>query len=263
MDAHSTVSTPNRLELIALRHLGLIEPGDDLPALIVAALDKESLQLRDGDVVVIAQKIVSKAEGRHARLADVVPSGRAAELARRCDKDPRLVELMLREANEVLRCVPGVIIVENRHGVVLANAGIDRSNVDQDEGGERVLLLPADPDRSSAAFRARFKELAAVDVGVVINDSIGRAWRNGTQGTAIGISGVPALSDLRGQPDLFGFRLRVTEVGTADEIAAAASLLMGQSGEGRPVVLLRGLPHPRDDGRARDLIRPHARDLFR
>lgn len=262
--AEADIGAPsNRIELIAIRHLGLVRPGDDLPALILAALDRDGLRLSDGDVLVIAQKIVSKAEGRHALLSKIVPSARAVELAQRCDKDPRLVELMLREASEVLRCAPGVIIVENRHGVVLANAGIDRSNVEQDEGGERVLLLPADPDASGAALRARLRVLAGVEIGVVINDSIGRAWRNGTVGTAIGVAGLPALSDLRGQPDLFGYRLRTTEVATADEIAAAASLLMGQSGEGRPVVLVRGLGPLRGDGQASDLIRPRARDLFR
>jgi coenzyme F420-0:L-glutamate ligase/coenzyme F420-1:gamma-L-glutamate ligase len=212
---------------------------------------------------VLAQKIVSKAEGRYAALADITPSPRAVELAATCEKDARLVELILRESREVLRCVPGVIVVETRHGYVLANAGIDRSNVSQESDGERVLLLPADPDASAAALRRRLADLSGIDVGVIINDSLGRAWRNGTVGTALGVSGVVALEDLRGQSDLFGFALRTTEVGIADEIAAAASLLMGQSGEGRPVVLVRGLAHVRGEGSGRDLQRPRTKDLFR
>lgn len=253
----------NRMELIGIRHIGLIAPGDDIPAMIVESLRKDGLSLRTGDVVVIAQKIVSKAEGRYVELDDVEPSSRALELAQRCQKDPRLVELILRESREVLRCVPDVIIVENHQGVVLANAGIDRSNVDQQSRGDRVLLLPSDPDATCSAVCARLHELSGVVVGVVINDSIGRAWRNGTIGTAIGVSGVPAIQDKRGQADLFGYRLLTTEVGTADEIASAASLLMGQSDEGVPAVLVRGLPEWNGDGRAADIVRPRARDLFR
>jgi coenzyme F420-0:L-glutamate ligase/coenzyme F420-1:gamma-L-glutamate ligase len=250
-----------RVELVAPR-MGMVEPGTDLPPFIVAALRGESVSLEHGDILVLAQKIVSKAEKRYVDLADIVPSARALDLARTCEKDPRLVELVLREAKDVLRCVPGVIIVENHHGVVLANAGIDRSNVEQGHG-ERVLLWPRDPDASCAAIRAGLKEISGADVGVVINDSIGRAWRNGTVGTAIGASGVPALQDLRGRADLFGVQLQTTEVGWADEVAAAASMLMGQSAEGTPVVLVRGLRPAHRDGRAADLIRPRAKDLFR
>jgi coenzyme F420-0:L-glutamate ligase/coenzyme F420-1:gamma-L-glutamate ligase len=252
-----------RIELIGTRHIGLIEPGDDLPALIVRSFEQDGISLTDGDVLVIAQKIVSKAEGRYAYLAEVDPSERAMELARQCQKDPRLVELILSESRDVLRCVPGVIVVENKHGVVLANAGIDRSNVEQTARGERVLMLPDDPDETCRAIRARLRELSGRDVGVVISDSIGRAWRKGTQGTALGVSGLPAVQDLRGRPDLFGFRLQTTEVGTADEIASAASLLMGQCDEGIPVVLVRGLPPWESGGRAADVVRPRAQDLFR
>lgn len=254
---------PARLELLAPGGLPLVAPGDDLARLIADAFAAEAVALRDGDVLVLAQKIVSKAEGRYAVLEEVEPSARAVELARTAGKDPRVVELVLRESREVLRCVPGVIIVETRHGVVLANAGIDRSNVDQAAGGERVLLLPEDPDGSCRDLRRRLAALTGADVGVIINDSLGRAWRNGTVGTALGVSGLPALADLRGSPDLFGYDLRTTDVANADEIAAAASLLMGQSGEGRPVVLVRGLPHPRGDGAGRDLLRPRNKDLFR
>lgn len=259
----STTVRSSRVELIALRHIGLVEEGDDLPTLILDAFVKDRITLRDGDVVAIAQKIVSKSEGRYAYLADITPTGRAHELAAQCQKDPRLIELILQESREVLRCAPGVIVVENHQGVILANAGIDRSNVDQTSKGERVLLLPKDPDASCANIRTKLSKLANVQIGVVINDSIGRAWRKGTIGTAIGAAGLPALQDMRGQADMFGFKLRTTEVGTADEIAAAASLLMGQSAEATPVVLLRGLPQWRHSGSAADIIRPRSEDMFR
>lgn len=253
----------NRVEFIAPRHIGLIHEGDDLVASILAAFRQDDIELRNGDIVVIAQKIVSKAEGRFVYLDDVTSSPKARELAAICDKDPRLVELILRESREVLRCVRNVIVVENHHGVVLANAGIDRSNVDQTEQGERVLLLPEDPDLTCARLRLEFLRMSGADIGVVINDSLGRAWRIGTVGVAIGVSGIPAILDKRGEPDLFGFRLRTTEVANADEIAAAASMLMGQSDEGTPVVLIRGLDRPLEGGKAADIVRPRAQDLFR
>jgi coenzyme F420-0:L-glutamate ligase/coenzyme F420-1:gamma-L-glutamate ligase len=216
--------------------------------------------LKDHDIVVLAQKIVSKSEGRLFRLSDVTPSERAIELGHKVDKDPRLVELILRESKEVIRAITGVIIVEHRLGFVMANAGIDASNVDDPD---QVLLLPADPDRSAQRLRADFKRIAHVDVGVVINDSWGRAWRMGTTGAAIGAAGLPGLIDMRGQPDLNGRILRVTEIAHADEIASAASLLMGQAAEGRPVVIVRGLGAPARDGNAAELVRPKRMDLFR
>ncbi len=208
----------------------------------------------------LAQKIVSKAEAREVALASIVPSAAAEELAALTLKDPRLVELVLRESTEVVRAVPNILIVRHRLGFVMAQAGIDASNVD---GNETVLLLPADPDASAARLRQALKERTGADVGVVINDSWGRAWRVGTVGTAIGVAGLPALLDMRGKPDLNGRILRVTEVGHADEIAAAASLLMGQADEGRPVVILRGLGRAAPEGTARDLLRPLKQDLFR
>ncbi len=253
-----------RLELIALEGIGIVRPGDDLGALTKDALARQGVALRDGDILVVAQKIVSKAENRYVALDEVLPSPTAMELAQRCDKDPRIVELVLRETREVLRAVPGVLIVEDRRGVVLANAGIDRSNVDQDaSGAERVLLLPEDPDASAARLRNRLRELCEVDVGIIINDSIGRAWRLGTVGTAIGASGLPALFDRRGEPDMQSRALKITQVGLADELAAAASALMGQAAEGRPMVLVRGGDWPRSEGRAAELQRPRERDLFR
>src|ERR1700754_4640452 len=252
-----------RIELIGTRHIGLIEPGDDLSALIVRSFEQDGISLNDGDVLVIAQKIVSKSEGRYVYLEEIKPSDQASELAQKCEKDPRLVELILRESREVLRCVRGVIVVENKYGVVLANAGIDRSNIEQTSRGERVLMLPSNPDETCSIIRSQLRTLSGRNVGVLINDSIGRAWRIGTQGTALGVSGLPAVQDMRGRADLFGFKLKTTEVGTADEIASAASLLMGQSDEGIPVVLVRGLPMWSVEGRAADVIRPRSQDLFR
>lgn len=208
----------------------------------------------------LAQKIVSKAEGREVALASVVSSAAAEELAALTLKDPRLVELVLQESVEVVRAVPHILIVRHRLGFVMAQAGIDASNVD---GSGTVLLLPADPDASAERLCQALKARTGADVGVVINDSWGRAWRIGTVGTAIGVAGLPAVLDLRGKPDLNGRILRVTEVGHADEIAAAASLLMGQADEGRPVVILRGLGRAAPAGRARDLVRPVKQDLFR
>lgn len=212
-------------------------------------------------MVVLAQKIVSKSEDRIVSLDRVTPSARAVELGKAVLKDPRLVELILRESKEVLRAVPNVLIVEHRLGFVMANAGIDHSNVEGDE--DQVLLLPADPDGSARRLRDRFKEIAGVEVGVIINDSWGRAWRMGTTGAAIGVAGVPALVDMRGLPDLNGRILRVTEVAHADEIAAAASLVMGQSNEGQPAVIVRGLGPPARDGNGQELVRPKKMDLFR
>lgn len=253
----------SRVELLASRQIGLIQEGNDLSSIIAEAFARDGHALRDGDVIVIAQKIVSKAEGRYVDLADVFPSAHACELAAICEKDPRVVELILRESREVLRCVRNVIVVENHHGIVLANGGIDRSNVQQTERGERVLLLPKNPDASAARIREALVARSGADIAVVINDSIGRAWRLGTVGVAIGVSGLSALQDKRGEADLFGFKLRTTEVAAADEIAAAASLLMGQSDEGTPVVLVRGLKRTEGQGRAADLVRPKTQDLFR
>ena len=253
------------LTLLPLTGLPRVRPGDDLVAILLRALEREHGELRTGDVVVLAQKIVSKAEGRIVALDTVEPSERARELAARVDKDPRLVELILRESNEVVRTAPGVLVVEHRLGFVLANAGIDHSNVEQPEGGaeERVLLLPADPDRSAADLRARLRAATGAQVGVVIADSWGRPWRLGTVGFAIGVAGLPALVDLRGTPDLEGRPLQVTEVGHADQLAAAASILMGQAAESVPAVVIRGLPRTGGESPATALLRPRRQDLFR
>lgn len=252
-----------KIELVALDGIPLIGAGDDLAPILARSLAGMGLNLCDGDILVVAQKIVSKSENRLVRLAAVEPSAQARHLARLADKDPRLVEIILRETREVLRVRAGVIVVEDVRGLVLANAGVDASNVNAEGRDESVLLLPADPDASARGLRSGLRERCGCDIGVIINDSIGRAWRNGTIGTAIGVSGLPGLLDLRGTPDLFGRRLRTTDIGLADEIAAAASLLMGQAGEGRPAVLVRGTPYSRREGAARELQRPKALDLFR
>jgi coenzyme F420-0:L-glutamate ligase/coenzyme F420-1:gamma-L-glutamate ligase len=251
------------LLLTALEDIPTVTNGADVSTLISTAAKRTGVTLRDDDLLVVAQKIVSKAEGRLVRLSGVQPSQRACELARRCGKDPRVVDLILQESSAVLRCRPGVIIVAHRLGFVLANAGIDSSNVEARAGEDSVLLLPMDPDASAKRIRAGLQRNHGVDVGVIINDSFGRAWRLGTVGTAIGVAGCPGLLDLRGTPDRNGRTLRVTEVGIADEMASAASILMGQAAEGRPVVHIRGLRFARHDGHAAELIRPESVDMFR
>ena len=253
-----------RLELHALPGLPLVREGDDLAVLIEAGLGRAGLALRAGDVLVLAQKIVSKAEGRMVELAAVRPSPHAEALAAEIDKDPRLVELILSESVRVVRARPGLLITEHRLGMVMANAGVDQSNVAPEGEAPRALLLPRDPDGSAEALRARLSARhGGVPLAVVINDSIGRAWRRGTVGTALGAAGLPALLDLRGRPDLFGRALRVSIAGFADEIAAAASLLMGEGGEAQPVVLVRGLAWDAPPNPAAELLRPAAEDLFR
>ena len=264
------------LILTPLLNIPLIRHGDDLADILVAGLDKTNIALEDGDILVLAQKIVSKAEGRMVNLATVTPSERAIELAAQSEKDPRVVELMLQESNEVLRVRVGTIVVEHRLGFVCANAGIDHSNVgsppqtsevSEDFGSlpaeDWVLLLPTDPDQSSRAIREKVESKTGKKIGVMIIDSHGRAWRIGTVGMCIGLSGIPAIVDERGWQDLFGYTLRVTIVGVADELAAAASLVMGQAAEGTPAVHARGFPYPLREGSLQELIRPKEQDLFR
>lgn len=251
------------LTLTAVPHVPHVQPGDNLAELILHALAQANLELADGDVLAIAQKIVSKAEGRLVRLAEVQPSERAVEVAAQTDKDPRVVELILQESDEISRMRRGVLIVRHRLGFTSANAGIDRSNVAQNGEDETVLLLPLDPDASAAQLRQAIAAKLGVQVGVVITDSHGRPFRLGTVGVAIGVAGIPALWDRRGELDLYGYQLQHTDVGVADEIAAAAGLLMGQAAEGMPVVLVRGLHLPVTDGKAADLVRPKEMDLYR
>jgi coenzyme F420-0:L-glutamate ligase/coenzyme F420-1:gamma-L-glutamate ligase len=243
--------------------LPMVTPRDDLAELLISACEKNSLIPAAGDVLVLAQKIVSKAEGRYVDLAAVQPSAEARELAAVVDKDARLVEVILRESRRVVRARRGVLIVEHRLGVIMANAGVDRSNVDPAAGREPVLLLPVDPDRSAQMLLARLSTRFAAGWGVIVTDSWGRPWRRGTAGVALGVAGIPAVMDLRGRPDLFGHELRVTQTAFADEIACAASLLMGQADEATPAVLVQGLSWSGASSPAAALIRPPEEDLFR
>lgn len=250
------------LRFTRLPGVPLIEPGADLGAILIQSLRSAGETPAAGDVVAVAQKIVSKAEGRVVRLATVEPSDRARDIARQADKDPRVVELILRESRSVIRVSRGVIITEHNTGVILANAGIDRSNLAGSD--EAALLLPVDPDASAARLRDRLQSDFGVPLGVIVTDSIGRAWRLGTVGTAIGCAGVLALHDLRGERDLFGRQLQVSEVAVADSLAAAAVLVMGEAAEGTPLVLIRGGADADDRGQtARNALRPPDEDLFR
>ena len=253
----------SNVTLTTIPHFPDIHPGDDVTQVLLAALTRAGISLQNGDVLAIAQKIISKAENRLVHLADVVPGERAQTVAAQTEKDPRLVELILQESEEISRLRPGVLIVRHRLGFTSANAGIDRSNVAQSGEDEVVLLLPRDPDASAAHIRHALQEHFGVHLGVVITDSHGRPFRLGTVGVAIGAAGLPALWDRRGEADRYGYRLQHTDVAVADEIAAAAGLLMGQAAEGTPVVLLRGLKLPPFEGKAADLVRAKEMDLYR
>jgi coenzyme F420-0:L-glutamate ligase / coenzyme F420-1:gamma-L-glutamate ligase len=253
----------SRLEIFAPTGIPLIQPGADLVDIVFRALGDNGERLLPGDIVILAQKVVSKSEDRYVKLADVKPSEGAFALAREVGKDPSLVELILSESRAVLRHRPGVIIVEHRLGFIVANAGIDASNVLAGNSDQFVLLLPVDPDRSAAEMRTRFEAKCGGEIGVVINDSIGRAWRNGAVGTCLGSAGLPAHHDLRGNLDLFGRPLMVSTMGLSDELASAASLLQGQGNEARPVVVARGYKWSPSTQTAKDLIRPIHEDMFR
>lgn len=252
------------LILTPLTGLPIIKPGDDLADLIADVIKHAEMNLADGDILVIAQKIISKSEDRFVNLNDISPSERAIELAQHVDKDARLIELVIEESKSILRYRPGTIIVEHRLGFVCANAGIDHSNVRKDNDSDQwVLLLPENPDRSADGIRRSLEKWSNKRIGVMVIDSHGRAWRLGTVGVAIGLSGIPGIEDLRGDADMFGRTLRVTQVGVADELAAAASLMMGQAAEGTPVVHVRGFPYPLREGSLQELLRPEEEDLFR
>lgn len=248
-----------------IKDFPLVNHGDILSQVLIQSLQKNSIKLDNGDILVIAQKIVSKAEGRFVNLNEVNPSTHAIEIAGKTDKDARFVELVLRESKEVLRASPGILVVEHKKGFICANAGIDHSNVSGPWGNSEdwVLLLPEDADHSAQRIRREIIASTGVNIGVLIIDSHGRAWRNGTVGITIGISGMPAIVDLRGKPDIFGYRLKITQVAVADELAAAASLMMGQANEMTPVVHVRGFPYPLSESCLSDLLRTKERDLFR
>jgi coenzyme F420-0:L-glutamate ligase / coenzyme F420-1:gamma-L-glutamate ligase len=251
-----------RLEVFAIPGLPMVQAGDDLAALIADAVVTAGTPLRGGDVVVVAQKIVSKAEGRTVDLATVTPTAEALALAAKVEKDPRIVQVVLSESVRVVRSRPNLMIMQHRLGFVMANAGVDQSNVAPSDGVQRALLLPVDPDGSAETIRAHLTQRFDVKLGCIISDSFGRPWRRGTAGVAIGCAGLPSLIDLRGQPDLFGRILEVSIIGFADEIAAAASLLQGQAAEGQPVIVVRGLTWTAPDATIAELVRPPEEDLF-
>lgn len=249
--------------LYPLSGIPLVEPGDDLARILGDALVANAIDPQDSDILVVAQKVVSKAEDRYVDLADVTPGGRALELARTTGKDPRLVEVILSQSDEVVRCRDGLLVVAHKRGFVVANAAVDQSNIAHAQGDDRVLLLPDDPDASARDLMTALRQRFGANLCVIINDSFGRAWRNGIIGTAIGAAGVPALIDLVGQEDLFKRPLQVSEHAFADEVSSAASLLMGQADEGVPAVLVRGLTWAAPEVPAAALVRAKDRDLFR
>ncbi len=249
------------LNLTALKHFPLVKDKDNLADLIVNALQRNAIELQAGDLLVIAQKVVSKAEGRLLSLSTVTPSSKAYEWSEKVDKDPRLVELILQESTEVVRYRKGVMIVAHRLGYVHANAGIDRSNIEN--GDEQVLLLPVDPDTSSRNLQQAIEQKTGVAPAIIINDSAGRAWRNGITSFAIGVAGLQPVVSQIGKADLFGRTLEITEIATADELACAASVLMGQGAEGYPVIHVRGAPLIASNEGSASLIRSASEDLFR
>lgn len=253
-----------QLTVTAVPGLPLIHPGDDLAAIILDRMRAADIALYDHDIIVLAQKVVSKAEGRLVRLDTVTPSARAQEIAAATGKDARLVEVILWDTCTISRMRPGLLIVEHELGFIAANAGVDRSNVAPGEDRVWVARLPADPDRSARRIRQALSEATGRQVAVIINDTHGRPWRVGAVGLALGVAGLEPVADLRGQPDLFGHALETSQVGLADEIASTASLVMGQADEGRPVVLIRGLDYTvNDSASAETLLRPAEQDLYR
>jgi coenzyme F420-0:L-glutamate ligase / coenzyme F420-1:gamma-L-glutamate ligase len=248
-----------RLELIGLEWIGEICAGDSIGRLICDACSQQGIQIRDSDVLVVAQKIVSKAEGRAVKLSDVEPSERAKELARELNKEPELVEVILGESRNVIRAGGRALIVETHHGFICANAGVDQSNV----GLKQVTLLPQNPDRSAREIREAIHRRSGQSPAVVVSDSFGRTWRLGTVDVAIGVAGMNPVKDERGTHDRHGYQLKAAVAAVADEIAAAAELVMGKR-DGVPVVLVRGYEtEKKEDGSAQELLRPPAEDLFR
>lgn len=253
------------ISIVPVRGMPMVQAGDDLAALLLDAIAASDLALEEGDILAVAQKVVSKAEGRLIRLADVTASAEATELAEKVEKDPRLVQLILDESTEVVRHRPGVLIVRHRLGLVGAHAGIDQSNIEHGEGEEgAALLLPKDPDASAARLRDAVRATTGIDIGVLITDSANRPWRLGTIGVAIGAAGFNVLDDRRGGNDIFGRELKVTLINRADSIATAATLAMGETDERTPAAIVRGFPVECDSGQvAADINRPLEEDLFR
>jgi coenzyme F420-0:L-glutamate ligase/coenzyme F420-1:gamma-L-glutamate ligase len=251
----------SQLSLYAIPNIPLIKSGDDLAEIIATAISQAEVEIHSGDVLVVAQKLVSKAESRTVALGSVTPGDEARRLAQATDKEPAVVQLILDESRKILRYRPGVLISEHKLGFVLANAGIDRSNVS--DNADEVLLLPVDPDKSAALLRDNLVAKLGVRIGIVICDSVGRAWRMGTTGMALGCAGVEALTDLRGRQDMFGRELQVSEHAVADSIASAAELLMGEADEALPVIVVHGLDEGHSEQDSTVLLRPEADDMFR
>jgi coenzyme F420-0:L-glutamate ligase / coenzyme F420-1:gamma-L-glutamate ligase len=247
------------LRVIGLPGIPIVTPGADLAALIHQASVAAPLPLQAGDILVITQKIVSKAEGCLIALKDVTPSPWAAQYARQWGKDPRHVEVVLRQSRRIVRMDRGVLIAETYHGFICANAGVDQSNI---EGEEVVAVLPIDPDASARAIRQDLRERLGIEVAVIISDTFGRPWRDGIVNIAIGLSGMQAIKDYTGQLDAQGYELRVTSLAVADELAAAAELVMNKL-DNVPVAVIRGYDYPRGEGSLAQLIRAPERDLFR
>lgn len=256
---------PKSMVYTAIPEFPMISNGDDLAQIITKLCKGHNISIENGDIFVIAQKVVSKAEGRLVNFSSIKPSEQALELEKITKKDPRFIELVLCQSKKVIRAKYNTLIVEHKKGFICANAGIDHSNLsDQGELAEDwVLLLPEDSDQSADQIRMSIENLVHKEIGILIIDSHGRPWRNGTVGVTIGVSGLPALVDLRGQEDLSGFKLKVTTVGVADELAAGASLLMGQAAEKTPVIHVRGFPYKKRKASLQELIRPEEEDLFR
>ena len=252
----------NPLFLHPLHYIPLISPGVNLPKILYDSVYKEGLTIEENDVLVVTQKIVSKAENRLININDVKPSEKAKEISKCIRKDPRLIEIILKESNEIVRLEKNTIIVEHRLGFICANAGIDHSNVENNLEGQ-YLLLPENPDLSAQRIKEFIYKQTGKKIGVIIIDSQGRAWRNGIVGVSIGLSGFPAIIDMRGKEDIYGFKLKITQIAAADEVAAAASILMGQTDEKIPAVLVRGFPYKLRESSLRELLRPKAEDMFR
>ena len=251
------------LTVFAIPDFPLVKPGDNLATLILERTTDAGLTFEDQDILVVTQKIVSKAEGRLVRLDTVIPSQQALEVGQATGKDPRLVEVVLSDTREISRMRPGLLIVEHHLGFISANAGVDHSNIDSDDQGEWVAPLPKNPDASAQGLRHALMEATGKEIAVIINDTHNRPWRAGAVGVAIGLAGLDPIQDLRGQPDLFGNLLASSQVSLADQVASAATLVMGQANEGRPVALLRGLTFTvREDASSSDLLRPKDQNLY-
>jgi coenzyme F420-0:L-glutamate ligase/coenzyme F420-1:gamma-L-glutamate ligase len=247
------------IKIIGLTGIPVIRSGDSLTEIILVTAQRQGVKISDGDVIVITQKIISKAEGRLINLDEVSPSSLALEIAKQTSKDPRYVDVILKETKNIIKITNKVLIMETKHGFVCANAGVDRSNVSKHE---IVALLPKNPDESARQIRNEIKRKIGVEVAVIISDTFGRPWREGHINVAVGVAGMKPITDYRGKKDMFGYILKVTTMAIADELASAAELVMGKT-DGIPVAILKGFKYPKGEGTAKELVRPMEKDLFR